>query len=90
MLYKPSNPIFWVNKDLLLVDSQIESLSYIALAILVMIPISGGLPTSNAHENCIDIDCLKDKLRLICETDPKPEYLDCENILDVWIKENKK
>jgi hypothetical protein len=53
----------------------------VALAILVMIPISGVPATSNTHENCIDIDCLKKKLRLICETDPKPEYLDCENIL---------
>ena len=53
----------------------------VALAILVMMLISGVLATSNTHENCIDIDCLKEKLRLICETDPKPEYLDCENIL---------
>ena len=53
----------------------------LALAILVMIPISGVLATSNTRENCINIDCLKEKLRLICETDPKPEYLDCENIL---------
>jgi hypothetical protein len=53
----------------------------VALAILVMIPISGVLATSNTHENCIDIDSLKEKLRLICEPDPKPEYLDCENIL---------
>ena len=45
-----------------------------------MIPISGVLVTSS-NENCIDIDCLKEKLRLKCETDPKPEYLDCENIL---------
>ena len=39
------------------------------------------VPSVNTSNNCVDIDCLKDKLRLICETDPKPEYLDCENIL---------
>ena len=49
----------------------------VALAILVMIPISSVLATNNTHENCINIDCLKKKLRLICETDPKPQYLDC-------------
>ena len=37
--------------------------------------------TTSVSNNCIDIDCLKEKLRRICETDPKPEYLDCENIL---------
>ena len=40
-----------------------------------------AVPSTSASNNCIDIDCLKEKLRLICETDPKPEYLDCENIL---------
>ena len=40
-----------------------------------------AVPSTSVSNNCIDIDCLKEKLRLICETDPKPEYLDCENIL---------
>ena len=40
-----------------------------------------AVPSTNASNNCIDIDCLKEKLRRICETDPKPEYLDCKNIL---------
>jgi hypothetical protein len=31
--------------------------------------------------NCVDIDCLKEKLRLLCETDPKLDYLYCQNIL---------
>ena len=56
------------------------TLVILALAILIMIPISSLLATSS-DENCIDIDCLKEKLRLKCKTDPKPEYLDCENIL---------
>jgi len=40
-----------------------------------------AVPSTSVSNNCIDIDCLKEKLRLICEIDPKPEYLDCENIL---------
>jgi hypothetical protein len=38
-------------------------------------------PSISASSNCVDINCLKEKLRLICETDPKPDYLDCQNIL---------
>jgi hypothetical protein len=37
--------------------------------------------TKSASNNCVDIDCLKEKLRLACESDPIPEYLDCQNIL---------
>jgi hypothetical protein len=36
------------------------------------------VPAVSASNN--DIDCLKEKLRRICQSDPKPEYLDCENI----------
>ena len=35
------------------------TLAILALAILVMIPISSVLATNN-DENCIDIDCLKE------------------------------
>jgi len=30
---------------------------------------------------CNDIDCLRQKLELICEEGTAPPYLDCENIL---------
>ena len=36
------------------------------------------VPAVSASNN--DIDYLKEKLRRICQSDPKPEYLDCENI----------
>ncbi len=32
-----------------------------------------AVPSTSASNNCIDIDCLKEKLRLICEPGPKPE-----------------
>ena len=38
------------------------TLIILALTILVMIPISGVLATSS-DENCIDIDCLKERLK---------------------------
>jgi hypothetical protein len=42
----------------------------------------GVVPSvSSSNNSCVDIDCIKEKLRQICETNPKPEYLDCQNIL---------
>jgi len=40
-----------------------------------------AVPSASTSNICIDIDCLKENLRLVCETDPKSDYLDCENIL---------
>ena len=42
------------------------TLAILALAILVVIPISGVLATSS-DENCIDIDCLKKRLKQMCK-----------------------
>ena len=57
------------------------TLVILALAILVMIPISSLLATSS-DENCIDIDCLKERLKQMCkEGAAAPSYLDCDNIL---------
>lgn len=43
---------------------------------------AAAVPSVSAFtSNCVDIECLKEKLRLMCETDPKLEYLDYENIL---------
>jgi hypothetical protein len=39
------------------------------------------LPVYASTNNCVDIDCLREKLKLLCESDPKPNYLDCQNIL---------
>jgi hypothetical protein len=50
----------------------------LALTILAMIPISSLLATSS-DENCIDIDCLKE--RQMCREGVAPSYLDCDNIL---------
>ena len=56
------------------------TLIILALTILVMIPISGVLATSS-DENCIDIDCLKEKLKQMYREGAAPSYLDCDNIL---------
>ena len=55
------------------------TLVIVALVILVIIPISSLLATSS-DENCIDIDCLKERLNQMCR-EGAPSYLDCENIL---------
>lgn len=39
------------------------------------------VPAVSASNN--DIDCLKEKLRRICQSDPKPEYFDLKIFLDV-------
>lgn len=36
---------------------------------------------NSADNNCIDIDCLKEELKTMCEEGTAPLYLDCENIL---------
>jgi hypothetical protein len=36
---------------------------------------------NSTYNNCIDIDCLKEKLKRMCEEGSAPSYLDCENIL---------
>jgi hypothetical protein len=36
---------------------------------------------NSTDNNCIDIDCLKEKLKKICNDGSAPSYLDCENIL---------
>ena len=56
------------------------TLAILALAILVVIPISGVLATSS-DENCIDIDCLKKRLKQMCREGAASSYLDCKNIL---------
>ena len=56
------------------------TLVILALAILIMIPISSLLATSS-DENCIDIDCLKERLKQMYREGAAPSYLDCENIL---------
>jgi hypothetical protein len=53
--------------------------SIIGSFLLVAAVIVSALSASN--NDCTDIGCLKENLRRICQSDPKPEYLDCENIL---------
>jgi hypothetical protein len=63
------------------------TLIILALAIIVMIPISSLLATSG-DENCIDIDidCLKERLKQMCREGAVPSYPDCENILGYGYK----
>lgn len=49
---------------------------------LFLLVVAAAFQSASAStNNCVDIDCLKEKLKLVCESDPKPKYLDCENIL---------
>jgi hypothetical protein len=50
------------------------------VGLLFLATFAAAVPSVNAS-NCVDIDCLKEKLRLLCKTDPKPDYLDCQNFL---------
>ena len=48
----------------------------------VALPIPINVPLSvSASNNCVDIECLKQKLERICEKGIAPSYLDCRNIL---------
>jgi hypothetical protein len=40
-----------------------------------------AVPSTSASNNCIDIDCLKEKLEQICRQGSTSSYLDCDNIL---------
>jgi hypothetical protein len=43
-----------------------------------------AIPSVGATNNCVDIDCLKQKLERICKEGKEgtaPSYLDCESIL---------
>jgi hypothetical protein len=53
----------------------------IGLFLLAAAIVAALQSASASNNNCVDIDCLKEKLKLICESDPKPNYLDCQNIL---------
>jgi hypothetical protein len=44
---------------------------------LLLLATASAAPSISASNNCGDMDCLKEKLRLICETDPRPDYFDC-------------
>jgi hypothetical protein len=61
--------------------TQLYSILIIGLFLLAMA--AAALQSISASTNdCVDTDCLKEKLRLICETDPKPDYLDCQALVD--------
>ena len=57
--------------------------------ILGLFPLVTAVPSVSASNNsCVDIDCLKEKLRFICESDPKPKYCPIhitEYLLDLFI-----
>ena len=53
----------------------------IGLFLLSTASVAVAVPSISASSNCVDIDCLKEKLRLVCESNAKPEFLDCQNIL---------
>jgi len=52
--------------------------SIIGLSLLVTTVVVQSVGASN---DCVDIECLKQKLERICKEGAAPSYLDCENIL---------
>ena len=44
---------------------------------MTIVPLAQG----STDDNCIDIDCLKEKLKRMCKEASARSYLDCENIL---------
>ena len=52
----------------------------IVLSFFMEMTIVMGLDNSTDN-NCIEIDCLKEKLKRMCKEGSAPPYLDCENIL---------
>ena len=51
----------------------------VALFLLVTAVAAPSVNASN--NNCVGINCLKEKLERICKEGTAPPYLDCENIL---------
>ena len=52
----------------------------IVLSFFMEMTIVMGLDNSTDN-NCIEIDCQKEKLKRMCMEGTAPSYLDCENIL---------
>ena len=52
----------------------------IMLSFFMEMTIVMGLDNSTDN-NCIEIDCLKEKLKRMCMKGTAPSYFDCENIL---------
>lgn len=52
----------------------------VGLFLLVTAAVAVSL-VSAFPNNCVNIDCLEEQFRFIYESNPKPDYLDCENIL---------
>jgi hypothetical protein len=47
---------------------------------LFLLVTAAVVPSVSASNNCVDIDCLREKLERICKEGTAPPYLDCENI----------
>jgi hypothetical protein len=52
------------------------------VGLFLLVTVAVAVPSVSASNyNCVDIDCLRQKLERICKDDTAPPYLDCENIL---------
>jgi hypothetical protein len=51
------------------------------VALFLLVTALAVPPVSASNNDCIDIDCLKQKLERICKEGTAPPYLDCGNIL---------
>jgi hypothetical protein len=52
------------------------------VGLFLLVTAAVAVPSASASDNCVDIDCLKEKVRLKCElkTD-ESEYINCKNML---------
>jgi hypothetical protein len=80
----PSGSWVWCLASLMLMKHK-KMITGISMSIVIGLALlstaSVVVSSISASNNCADIDCLKEQLKLLCETDPKPDYLDCQNIL---------
>ncbi|MGH9974950.1 MAG: hypothetical protein ACRD8Z_03820 [Nitrososphaeraceae archaeon] len=51
------------------------------VGLFLLVTAAVAVSSVSASNNCIDIDCLRQKLERICKDGTAPSYLDCENIL---------
>jgi hypothetical protein len=65
-----------MKKKSLTVGGSIGTIIGLLLYPFTIVPLAQG----STDDNCVDIDCLKEKLKRMCREGAAPSYLDCDNI----------
>lgn len=66
-----------MKKKSLIIGGSTATIIGLLLYPLTIVPLAQG----STDDNCVDIDCLKEKLKRMCREGAAPSYLDCDNIL---------